>query len=491
MNAVHKISIQLSTILFLFFVVAPAIYAEEMHGKAILKDLIVEMKNAELKAEDPKIIFEGQTYLPLRVITESLNKKIYVDKKTNTIIIKSDNTSMENIRLESNSDRKSVEPRPNITFTERIKSGGAIVIEDNEQNIMFEKNSHATFYPASTTKILTALIALEKGDLNEEVVVSDNVKQLPIDSRRVFIKPGDVLTLEQLLYATLLYSGNDSALAIAEHIAGSETEFAKLMNEKANELGAGNSHFVNPHGYHHPDHYTTPYDLAVILKAAADHPRFLDIINTSSYKAVYKNKKGKQITRTWRTTNQFLKNSSFATKGVIGGKTGYTDAAGRTLVTVSEYNGHRYFTAILKGTSIGRYKDTKKLLLKAYKHRESYDQSFIKNIDVTPITKSIIVDGQPLPKTKKMFIYNGRTYISQSYVNETLADVQQEDLSSHLTKIKIKPAYVMNSLAIEEISLTASSEIHLKELTSPKNISFKYINPVHLLVGTHIQQFGL
>ncbi|WP_458413624.1 D-alanyl-D-alanine carboxypeptidase family protein [Schinkia sp. CFF1] len=442
----YRIYFHLIAIVALFFIASPSVFAEEKVGQAVFKDLLIEKEGAEVRVAEPIILFEGQHYLPLKAITKSLDKNIYVDEATGNVVI--ENSSQTDQSIETQSKNPS-QFRPSIKFTEDVSSNGVLIMEDNKNNIMFEKNGYAKFYPASTTKILTALVALEHGNLQDKVIVSENVNKLPGDSRRVFVQPGDELTLEQLLYGMLLYSGNDCALAIAEHIAGSKEEFAKLMNEKAIEVGATHSNFVNPHGYHHPDHYTTPYDLALILKAASENPQFLEIIKTPVYQAKYKNRKGKYVVRRWTTTNSFLKDSSLYVDGIIGGKTGYTDAAKRTLVTVAERNGHRYFVIALKGNSLGRFMDTRKLLLRAYQKRVDYDKETIKSIKVSTFDHSLAIDEEIIPDCGQLFVYKGRTYISQSLVTQILADIEPKSIDRAYVKIDIKPKFVLDELIIE------------------------------------------
>lgn len=438
------INFHMMIIMTIIFVAAPsAVIAEERTGQAMFKDLIIEDDGKEIKVSEPVILFEGQNYLPLRAITNNLQKNVYIDDNTSNLVIEN---SLQKEEQPSNEPIKKSQYRHSLKFEEEVTSNGVIIIEDNEKNIMFEKNGYTTFYPASTTKVLTALIALERGNSNDKVIVSENVKKLPGDSRRVFIQPGDELTLEQLLYGMLLYSGNDSALAIAEHIAGSEEAFAELMNEKAKEIGAVHSNFVNPHGYHDPNHYTTPYDLALILKAASEQPLFLEIINTPVYRAEYTNNKGKKVIKTWDTTNSFLKDHSLAIDGIIGGKTGFTTPAKRNLVTVAEHNGHRYYVVALKGDSVGRYLDTRKLLKMAYKKRANFDQEIIKDIKVTFFDHSLEIADQIISSPGQIFIYKGRTFVSQSLLNQTLVKVDQLTATENNIKINLQPKF-----AFEEI----------------------------------------
>ena len=194
-------------------------------------------------------------------------------------------------------------------------------------------------YPASTTKILTAYVALKYGDLDEYITVSSEALEgMDPSSSVAGIQIGDTLSLEQLLYGLMLASGNDAASVIAEMIGGSQEGFAELMNKEALALGATDSHFVNPHGLPDKDHYTSVYDLYLIFNAAIQNETFVEIISDSSYTARYTNHAGETIERTWTNTNKYLSGEVDQPNGVtvIGGKTGTTGAAGYCLVLLSE-----------------------------------------------------------------------------------------------------------------------------------------------------------
>lgn len=205
--------------------------------------------------------------------------------------------------------------------------------------ICYSQNIYDKLYPASTTKILTAYIALKYGNLEDYVTVSENAVDQASDSSVCGLLAGDVITLKDLLYGLMLRSGNDAAVAIAEHISGSVEEFAVLMNQEAALMGAVTSNFVNPNGLPDDNHYTSVYDLYLIFQNAMKDQRFVDIINTLSYTASFTNAKGESVERSWENTNYYLNGKETAPDGitVIGGKTGTTNAAGYCLVLLS-YN---------------------------------------------------------------------------------------------------------------------------------------------------------
>lgn len=217
-------------------------------------------------------------------------------------------------------------------------SEAAGLFDTANHEVKFAKNIHERLYPASTTKILTAYIALKYGDLASTATVTEEELQLEEGSTTCGLSAGDVISLQELLYGLMLCSGNDAANVIADMISGSTEEFANLMNQEALALGATNSHFVNANGLHNEEHYTTVYDMYLIFNAAVQDERFLSLINTQNYTANFTNSAGEAITKEWSTTNKYLKGEEFVPEGVnvIGGKTGTTNDAGYCLVLYSK-----------------------------------------------------------------------------------------------------------------------------------------------------------
>lgn len=222
------------------------------------------------------------------------------------------------------------------TTSEVAMGAGVFCLNDN--TVTYAQNIYGKLYPASTTKILTAYLALKYGNLDDKVTVSAYAADQAADSSVCGLNEGDVLTLRQLLYGLMLKSGNDAAIAIAEHISGSVQAFADVMNEQAYAMGAVTSHFVNPNGLPNEDHYTSVYDLYLIFQNAIKNETFVDIINTSSYAASYIDAEGNTVEKIWDNTNQYISGKEKAPEGitVIGGKTGTTNAAGHCLVLYSK-----------------------------------------------------------------------------------------------------------------------------------------------------------
>ena len=206
-----------------------------------------------------------------------------------------------------------------------------------DRTISYQKNIYEKMYPASTTKVLTAYLAITQGNLDDIVTISEHAADQASDSSVCGMRTGDQIKLSDLLYGLMLRSGNDAAVAIAEHISGSEEAFADLMNETARSFGATNSHFVNANGLQDEEHYTCVYDLYLIFAHAIEEDFFMQLIQTTSYTAYYTDASGAQASQTWSNTNKYLNGEVTQPEGVtvLGGKTGTTNAAGYCLVLLS------------------------------------------------------------------------------------------------------------------------------------------------------------
>ena len=210
-------------------------------------------------------------------------------------------------------------------------------------------------YPASTTKLLTALVALRSGKLDEMVTVSRHaIEDLEEGSSVCGLKVGDQLTLRDLLYGLTLESGNDAAVVIAEFLGGgSESDFITMMNEEAQAVGATNSHFKNPHGLHDADHYTTVYDLYLIFTECLKYDEFKTIITSKGYNTSAKASDGSMRSINWEPTNYYAQGEAEAPSNItiIGGKTGTTDEAGCCLVLLNSNKDEDPYISIVMGAS--------------------------------------------------------------------------------------------------------------------------------------------
>lgn len=237
-------------------------------------------------------------------------------------------------------------------FQSEAEFHAVALFENNEYKVLCAQNVHDKIYPASTTKILTAYLALKYGDLSEIVTVGENAMKVPSDSSVAWLLQGDKLTLEALLYGLMLPSGNDSAITIAEHISGSVDAFVELMNEEAKILGATNSNFTSPHGYQDENHYTTAYDLYLIFNQCIKNQKFVEIISSYAYEAEIESASGAKRNVTWRQSNQYVIGMQEIPDGieVVGGKTGTTDEAGACLIQyVKEESKDTPYISIIMG----------------------------------------------------------------------------------------------------------------------------------------------
>ena len=250
---------------------------------------------------------------------------------------------------------------------ENLQTAEAGTIMDlSTHEVLFAQNVHERLYPASLTKVMTALVAIKYGNLDDVVTIDENALDIDPESSVCYLELGDQYTLKQLIYGMLLASGNDAANAIAWHVGGSLEGFVSLMNQEAAAIGATNSHFMNAHGLQDENHYTTPYDMYLIFNEAIKYSTFTDAINQQSYTVTYTAGDGEQYERTWFATNYYFTGESTPPDNVtvFGGKTGTTDEAGACLSLLSkDPYGNSYFSIIMKAdTKDDLYSDMNDLL---------------------------------------------------------------------------------------------------------------------------------
>jgi D-alanyl-D-alanine carboxypeptidase len=223
-----------------------------------------------------------------------------------------------------------------------VSARGAVLMEQESGRVLFEKDAHTKRRIASITKIMTAILAIESGKMNEIVKVSGQATRA--EGSSVYLKPGEKIKLEHLVYGLMLRSGNDTAVAIAEHVGGSLDGFVYLMNQKAKEIGMLNTHFSNPHGLDdHEDHYSTAYDMALLTRYAMQNKTYQKIAGTKNYKAPNPTE---DWDREWKNKNRLLTKYKYTT----GGKTGYTKRAKRTLVTTASKGDMRLIAVTLNAS---------------------------------------------------------------------------------------------------------------------------------------------
>lgn len=282
-----------------------------------------------------------------------------------------------------------------------LQGESGIIIDYETGDVLYEKNMDMKLFPASTTKITTAILALELGNLSDIVTVDQNSVNLT-EGSHIALEPGEKLTLEQLLYALMVQSANDAANVIATHISGSIDEFVKLMNQKAAELGAVNTHYVNPNGLHDEDHVSTAADLAIIARYAMKNETFRTLVNTVTYTIEPTNIKTEA--RYFKNTNKLLfssdkiaidgQNIPIKYEGASGVKTGTTGHALSCLVSFAERGGQKLIAVVLKSTGSGVYADTHNLLNYGFNNFNNltigFENEFIENIKVENGSQSLV-----------------------------------------------------------------------------------------------------
>lgn len=241
-----------------------------------------------------------------------------------------------------------------------VSSQGAVLLNANTGEFLFDKNMDTKFYPASITKVMTALLVVENCSLDDTVTFSKTATtNLESGAVSLNLTEGDKLTVRQCLYALLLKSANEVGNGLAEHVSGSISSFAEKMTAKAAALGCTNTHFTNPHGLNDTNHYTTPHDMALIAREAYKHQEIITVDSSLTYEIpATKLAAARTITMGHK---MFYPSDTRYYPGIIGGKTGYTSKAGNTLVTCVEKNGVRLIAVVMKSSGT-HYTDTKALL---------------------------------------------------------------------------------------------------------------------------------
>ena len=264
--------------------------------------------------------------------------------------------SKENMRTKSFAQKLCVSAKGDV---DRIKNA---TLEDGQKGLLFNLSNHKVLYakgiydrvyPASITKIMTAMLALQSGKLEDTVTITQENVTLEEGSQVCGFVAGDQVTLDQLLHCLLVYSGNDAASAIAEYVGGTTENFVQMMNSYAASLGCTGTHFTNPHGLQDENHYTTPYDIYLMLNEAIKYQEFTEITQLSSYTVDYTGADGSALSTTLPATDHYLTGEANPPKDVtiLGGKTGTTDSAGNCLAILTQNAYGKPFVSIVMGAS--------------------------------------------------------------------------------------------------------------------------------------------
>lgn len=316
-----------------------------------------------------------------------------------------------------------------------IYGTAGVLIEASTGTVLYDKKSHKKMYPASITKIMTALLTIEHCKMDEVVTFSENaINGLEYGDANMACSIGEQLTVKDCLYALMLQSANEVATALGEHISGSTKAFAELMNQRAKEAGATDTHFTNANGLHNPNHYVTAYDMAMITRAAAQYPAFNDIVNTTTY-TIKKNNKRKEDATAIQRHKMVWPSSGYYYDGIIGGKTGFTDQSGTTLVTYAKRDGMTLIAVVLQSNGTNVYNDTKALLDFGFKNfnlknvsendgRFDSDKKIVLKSPFCDTTDSIYIDKTStvvLPKDVKFSQLTSK--VDFNYTNDSFATI--------------------------------------------------------------------
>jgi serine-type D-Ala-D-Ala carboxypeptidase (penicillin-binding protein 5/6) len=382
-----------------------------------------------------------------------------------------------------------------------VSADSAVLIDAATGTILYSRNMNTAYPPASTTKVMTALLTLENTKLDDIVTVS---KKVPfVDGSKIGIADGEELTVKDLLYGLILMSGNDCAEALAEHISGSLESFAVMMTAKAKELGCENTNFVNPSGLYDENHKTSAKDLALIMREAIKHPEYKEIASTFAYKIPPTNKHPEGI-HLGNENKLINKNSSYYYEPAEAGKTGYTTQSLFSYVASASKNGQRLIVALVHSKSKTYYEDSKKLfeygfnnfeLKELYKKGDTVntfteenlsvplkaaeDYYYVKEKGSSEIPKTTIISNSIIGKSFKQG--DKIMEASISLKDENLPNLQLESAVDHESKSVFnskvaasntgnkKNIYILASLIVLSVLILSSAYIKSKKRGSYKS----------------------
>ncbi|MFN7252125.1 MAG: D-alanyl-D-alanine carboxypeptidase family protein [Anaerobacillus sp.] len=351
-----------------------------------------------------------------------------------------------------------------------VSGQAAILIEQESGRVLYEKDAHKQLRIASITKIMTAILAIESGEMDEIVTVSSNA--FGTEGSSLYLRLGEKIKLEDLVYGLMLRSGNDAAVAIAEHVGGSLDGFVYLMNEKAKEIGMNKTVFNNPHGLDdHEEHYSTAYDMALLTRYAMKDEKYREISGTKSYRAP---QEGENWDRIWQNKNRLL---TQLYKYCTGGKTGYTKRAKRTLVSTATKDDVNLIAVTINAPS--DWQD----------HMYMYNWGF-DTFEVYPVVKEGIVDNlqdefykdkvsanytfeYPLTAGEKTAISKKITLYTPPKANEW----KENGIPNPVGKISIE----LNGTVIGEVPLSFIGNLQEEK----KNFWSKFIELVSMTLGVN------
>ncbi|MBQ9659267.1 MAG: D-alanyl-D-alanine carboxypeptidase, partial [Clostridia bacterium] len=354
------------------------------------------------------------------------------------------------------------------TSEPQIYAKSAILIDSNTGKVLYSKNANEKKYPASTTKILTSILAIEKLDLNQTLTASESaISSIPSGYSNAGIKAGENLTVYELLEAYLVHSANEVGYILSENISNTTEDFADLMNAKAKEIGCQNTHFTNPSGLHDENHYTTAYDLALIARYCMKNETFRKIVSLPTCTIAATNKSGE---RHYSNTNEILlKNSKYYNENVIGIKTGYTKEAGNCLISAYSSDNMELISVVLdspettKEKTSGRFSDTLsifKFAVENYKFQTIANQNSI-------LTSMIIKDATDDTKNLDLLLENSIEALTSTSVDINNLEYEinlDENIHAPISKNQVlgTVTYTIDGIKYTE-NLIASHDVNLSE----------------------------
>lgn len=352
----------------------------------------------------------------------------------------------------------------------KIKAEAAILIDYKTGEVLYEKNMHKRRPPASTTKIMTAILAIESGKLDDIVRISSRAAATRGSS--MHLASGQVITLRELLNGLLLRSGNDAAVAIAEHLGGTTDNFVHIMNEKADLLGAYNTHFCNPHGLSAANHYSTAFDLAIMTRYALSLPLFAQIVSTKHTKINWLDRKGNTKDQNLRNTNKLL----WMLPEADGVKTGTTSQAGQCLVSSATFFNQKLIAVVLHDSA--RWFDSMRLLKYGFDNFNLYVFR-----DANDILQTVPVDNGYAPYVNAIAASTSAIVVSSQDCNHVTVEIdlpekleapvyQGQKIGEIVFRIREQPIKTFDIVAGQEIlERTVTRSIMYEVVRSLKYLS--------------------
>lgn len=344
-----------------------------------------------------------------------------------------------------------------------VSAEGAILMDANTGTVLYAKNIDEKLYPASTTKILTSLVAIENSSLDDTVTFSTNaVYSIEKDSSNMGMDAGQSITMEQCLYGILVYSANETCNAVAEHIAGDMDSYVALMNKKAADLGCTNSHFVTTNGLHDENHYTTPKDLATIACAFFNNETLAKMAGTNHY---YIGPTSTQPDDIDLWTHNKLTAGTYPYEGYIGGKTGFTSQSRQTLVSCAERDGIKLVCVVMKEESPSQFLDTISLFDYGFDNfqrvnvAENESQYTISDSDLFHTDSDIFFSSDPIIEINSADYVIIPNTISFSDLSSSLSYADETSASDSSRLATINYSYQDVPVGTASITLTGTSNV--------------------------------